>query len=116
MVPDQNPQKKLDRRIGPFEFFQQLARELADTSHSVYPGFLGLAEGNPTYRWIDKVCVPNLYLLMGDDNFLQFHTWQNYQHILKHLRGLLVCPRLGTKSELDAQAEALVRDQKRTPN
>ncbi len=105
VAPDRNPQKIL--KFNPFEHFQRLALELAKTPHSIYPGFLGLDEGNPTSQWIAKVCVPKLYLLMGDDNFLQFHNWQNYRHILQHLRGLLVCPRLGAKSELKAQARHL---------
>ena len=106
-VADSQDGLKCEHLLRPFEHFQQLAHELEDTPHSVYPGFLGLAEGNPTADWIDKVCVPKLYLLMGDDNFLQFHNWQNYQHILQHLRGLLVCPRLGAKSELGTQAGRL---------
>ncbi len=107
VAPDRNPEKDIHWDCGPFERFQKLALELEDTPYSIYPGFMALDEANPTYRWVGHIAIAKLYFLMGDDNFLHLHRWQNYATVVQHLSGLWVCPRGGTRPQLEEQAQRL---------
>ena len=107
VVPDRNPWKEKTPARCPFARFQKLAIHLEKSPHSIYPGFLGLPDLNPTANWIDKIKVPRKTLLMGDDNFLNLHRWQRVENILAAIAGIFVCPRQGIARNLKAQERRL---------
>lgn len=95
VVPDVNPWKK--GREGSvrcfYRSFLEICRTIMPFEFSVYSGFWGAEFENPTSSWLLKVEDKNKAMLIGDDNFLSFHKWQNSQKLLDELDALFVVPR-----------------------
>ena len=109
VVPDNNPWKAEQvREENPWEFCLNLARQLEETPHSLYPGFLGRSEPNPTVDWLLKVDAPERGLLLGDDNFISFDRWKDYQALAAGLAVIYVAPRKGDREKLDRMKEHLL--------
>jgi nicotinate-nucleotide adenylyltransferase len=109
VLPDNNPWKGPIDRECPWQFFQQLAANLAETSYSLYPGFLALTAPNPTVHWLPLVNVTNKWLLVGDDTFLGLAKWKDTDKLLSSVEGMYVCPRLEGSSALEQNKEELLK-------
>jgi nicotinic acid mononucleotide adenylyltransferase len=66
---------------------------LIGTQYHVYPGFLALKQVNPTCSWLPFVNIPEKNLLMGDDSYMNFLSWQSPEIILSTIKKLYVVPR-----------------------
>jgi len=96
IVPDSNPWKiqdgKSDKRCH-WQEYRELAHRFEKSSFSVYPGYFGMEEGNPTVNWFPYVDSPNKEFLMGLDSFFSFPRWKSVDVLLKTIRKLYVVPR-----------------------
>jgi len=102
IIPDKNPWKENEFK-DPLKEIINIVNAFENTSASIYPSFKVLSGGNPTISWIKKVKVKRKFLLIGDDSFLNFHKWKQYQDILQELYGLYVIPREGHKVKIEQQ-------------
>lgn len=93
VVPDRNPFKVQSDSDYVYDDFMKLAESLKDTSYSMYPGFLGLNEANPTSSWLPKVRISEKNFLMGDDSFMSLLSWKNPDILLNAITKLYVVPR-----------------------
>jgi nicotinate-nucleotide adenylyltransferase len=110
IVPDSNPWKSgvEHEKKCPWEQYLDLCFELKDTPYSIYPGFCGLEEANPTIDWFPKVQLEKKSLLVGDDNFLAFPKWQNFEELLQSIDTLYTTPRQADKLELEHMRDNLL--------
>ena len=92
MVLDRNPQKDL-RNLDLKNELQLIVNRLQNLNVSLYPGFWLKSEKNPTNVWIQKVMAQEKNLLMGDDSFINFFSWQKPEVILMNLKKIYVVPR-----------------------
>lgn len=92
MVLDRNPQKDL-RNLDLKNELQLIVNRLQNLDVSLYPGFWLKSEKNPTNVWIQKVMAQEKNLLMGDDSFINFFSWQKPEVILMNLKKIYVVPR-----------------------
>lgn len=93
IVPDRNPFKSQSESSPVFDDFQKLAESLKETTYSLYPGFLGLNEINPTSSWLPNVRISEKNFLMGDDSFMSLLSWKNPDILLNAITKLYVVPR-----------------------
>jgi len=94
VIPDYNPWKEGEsRRDLPYEQFLSLCEKLKGRDVSIYPGFLGVKESNPTINWLPLVKVEKKSLLIGADNFEKFEKWKDYQLLLRELTKIYIVPR-----------------------
>ncbi len=103
VVPDFNPWKTDQERVGPWQKLKDLCETLDQTDYSIYPGFLSLEKGNPTVDWFPKLTCKKKSLLIGDDSFLNLHKWKDVDELVKHITTLFVVPRGESEVELEAQ-------------
>ena len=102
VVPDRNPQKEM-REFFPYDEYLKLRETLKDTRYFIYPAFWGSHDKNPTYSWLPFVKIPEKNLLMGDDSFMNFLSWQQPEKILAAITKLYVVPRNYSKEECNSQ-------------
>ena len=93
IVPDKNPFKPQSESSPVFDDFQKLAESLKETTYSLYPGFLGSNEINPTSSWLPNVRISEKNFLMGDDSFMSLLSWKNPDILLNAITKLYVVPR-----------------------
>ncbi len=106
VVPDFNPWKGATPQLGSRCFFQRylaMARDLQSASYSVYSGFWGSEEPNPTINWLPHTQDQLRGLLIGDDNFMKFGQWKDYAYILRSINVLYTVPRLFSRIDLEEQ-------------
>lgn len=102
VVLDRNPQKEL-REIELKNDLKSILEKLVNLQVSIYPGFWIKNEKNPTAKWINKVKIPEVNLLMGDDSFMNFFSWISPEIILNRISKIYVVPRFFDKAKLNDQ-------------
>jgi nicotinate-nucleotide adenylyltransferase len=105
IVPDSNPWKKNHFDQCYFESYKNICEKFKDTSYSVYPGFYGLENSNPTIDWLPKALVKKKSLLMGDDNFIKIFKWKSATALISELDSIHVLARDYPKVEFDKTRE-----------
>jgi len=110
VVPDFNPWKdREDIQIGcGWEKYINLALALKDTTHSVFPGFLGLEKSNPTVDWLPFTNVEKKNLLVGEDSFLSLEKWKDTKKLISFLAKLYVVPREGDEKLVEETKKKLL--------
>lgn len=116
VMPDHNPWKEV--REGSLwqetkEIWQALGKIQDDCPQlhiSLYLGFLGLKQKNPTITWLRNVTPKEKWLLMGEDTFLNLHRWTHGDEVLMELDGLYVCPRAKPQEKVLEQKEFLIKE------
>jgi nicotinate-nucleotide adenylyltransferase len=98
VVLDRNPHKEF-RAVGPYDEYLKVKSELEGTQYYVYPAFLTLKQVNPTCTWLPFVKISEKNLLMGDDSYMNFLSWQSPEIILSAIKKLYVVPRKFTKQD-----------------
>lgn len=106
VVLDRNPQKET-RDFLPYDEYLKILEFLKGTRYFIYPAFWGSHEKNPTFAWLPLVKIPEKNLLMGDDSFMNFLSWQNPEKILEAITKLYVVPRNHTEKDCILQKEKL---------
>jgi len=106
VVMDRNPQKEI-RDFLPYDEYIIIKSQLKNTPYLVYPGFLGSRKTNPTCTWLPLVTIAEKNLLMGDDSFMNFLTWQSPEIILEAITKLYVVPRNFSLEECRNQQKKL---------
>lgn len=110
VVPDSNPFKERPGDLNcPWEQYLELCLKLKETPYSVYPGFCGIDEPNPTVGWLPLVKLERKSFLLGDDSFLAFPSWKDYKALIQSLDTLYVVPRKGSAEELERMREELLK-------
>lgn len=99
IVPDSSPWKPLQNEVCFFKSFMELAQKLNCSNYSLFPGFYGQTNPNPTIRWLPKVKISKKNLLMGDDSFINFPKWNQAQELSLHLHKIYVVPRWERREE-----------------
>ncbi|MGZ3787789.1 MAG: nicotinate-nicotinamide nucleotide adenylyltransferase [Bacteriovorax sp.] len=99
IVPDRNPFKANQEKENVYDDFVALAESLKETSYSLYPGFLGMRDLNPTSSWLPKVKISEKNFLMGDDSYMSLLHWKNPEILIKALTKLYVVPRQFSKAD-----------------
>lgn len=107
VVPDRNPWKEQGRKSCYWAAYKQICDELNDTPFSVFPGFWGQLDSNPTVSWLPKVELSQKSLLMGDDTFFGLHLWKDVESLLVVLDSVYVVPRQGKSKHREVQKELL---------
>lgn len=96
IVPDHNPLKQGLTDICFWERFKALKAVIGE-NQLIYPGFCGLEQANPTWKWVKAVKekLPNIKinLLMGDDNFESLEKWLSIDILLQNLGEIFIVPR-----------------------
>jgi nicotinate-nucleotide adenylyltransferase len=110
IVPDFNPWKEKKEDECAFTSFKNLCEKFKGTSYSIYPGFWGREKANPTIDWIPKVKYQKKALLIGDDNFLSFKKWKDYQSLLSELDSLYVVPRQHSQDSINNMKSELLSE------
>jgi len=112
VIPDNSPWKKLSPIISEcrFESYYKLCTELSQTHYEIYPAFWGREEKNPTVTWLPHTKLQRRGLLMGDDAFMEFKRWQNFNVLMASLNELFVVPRNHTLKEIEIQRRYFERD------
>lgn len=105
VIPDCNPEKKNEEKVNPYISFLDLCQRLKETSHSIYPGFLGRNKKNPTAHWLPEVKIEEKKFLMGDDSFMNLLNWQDASTLIKALAQIYIVPRI--YNELDCKKQML---------
>lgn len=107
VMPDKNPfkhNKKLARPLKAYvNFCKQLKKELNLGTKWIYPGFITLEEGNPTFEWIKQVTqnYPELeiHLALGYDSAFKIDKWYNADTLLKLIDGIYILSRKESDSD-----------------
>lgn len=107
VVPDHNPWKEQGRKSCYWASYKQICNKLAQTNYSIFPGFWGRNEGNPTVTWLPFVELKEKSLLMGDDSFFGLHIWKDVEILLAALDSVYVVPREGKTKQREVQKELL---------
>jgi nicotinate-nucleotide adenylyltransferase len=108
LILDRNPQKEA-RDFLPYDEYLKIFRELKDTHYFIYPAFWGSRQQNPTCAWLPMVKIAEKNLLIGDDSFMNFLTWQSPEKILMALSKLYVVPRNFSLDERELQKMKLLK-------
>ncbi|WP_417336714.1 hypothetical protein [Halobacteriovorax marinus] len=108
IIPDRNPWKSELEKECYFKSFKELCLKFSDSPYSVFPGFYGLEEGNPTVDWLPRTIFKNKSLLIGDDNFTSFSKWKDYKELLNHLDTIFVLSRNHSMKEIEQTAQDLL--------
>ena len=95
VIPDFNPWKsgEFGGELCFYQSYLKLSQMLEETPYSIYSGFWGAEEPNPTIRWIPYTKDISKALLIGDDNFLVLEEWKDYTRLLRSIQTLYVVPR-----------------------
>lgn len=109
IVPDCNPFKKNNKDQDVYYQFLELSELLRDTKYSLYPGFLGKNQPNPTASWLPKVKIKEKNFLMGDDSYMSLLTWNEPSKIIESLTILYVVPRLHSREEYLIQEKKILK-------
>lgn len=105
IMPDKNPFKEVSSTINPFTEYIKLALKLKAEinlgSKWIFPGFMLLEDGNPTYRWVKKLKINypkiEVSLAMGFDSAKDIKDWINSEELLKRLNGIYILSRKETE-------------------
>ena len=103
VIPDLNPLKEKKNNQIVLKDYLDLVQKLSVNKVSLYPGFLGKNELNPTVDWLPFVQSKIKNLLVGDDTFLDFQKWKNPQELFLHINKLYVVPRNFTHNDYQSQ-------------
>lgn len=107
IIPDFNPWKEV-RQDSTWNELRTLWLFAGKRKRvSLFSGFLGKGEKNPTASWLPDLVVKKKWLLMGDDSFLSLNQWKDVDVLVDSLEGILVCPRQGLEAALSQQAKQL---------
>ncbi len=90
IVPDSNPWKKQAFDGCFWKSINQIQRKL---DRPLFPGFWGVESSNTTFSWFKDVSFSKKSLLIGDDNFLSFHKWFEFEKLLELVYRIYVVPR-----------------------
>ena len=105
IVPDSSPWKKNTFNKCYFKEFMSLCFRLKETPYSIFPGFFGLEQSNPTSCWITGVTAQRISFLMGDDNFKSIFSWKEPRVFLNALSDIYILSRNYKTSELEDVAK-----------
>jgi nicotinate-nucleotide adenylyltransferase len=108
LILDRNPQKEA-RDFLPYDEYLKITCELKNTSYFIYPSFWGSRQQNPTCSWLPIVKIAEKNLLMGDDTFMNFLSWQSPEKVIKALTKLYVVPRIYSLEECGLQEMKLLK-------
>ena len=108
VVLDRNPEKE-NRTFMPYEEYLKIKEKLLGTEFFIYPAFWGSSKPNPTNTWLPEVKIAEKNLLIGDDAFMHFQSWQKPEIILKAITKLYVVPRIYSKSDCAEQKKQLLK-------
>lgn len=103
VIPDLNPLKEKNSNLMVLKDYLELVKNLSESHASLYPGFLGRNELNPTVNWLPFVQSKIKNLLVGDDTFLDFQKWKNPQELFIHINKLYVVPRNYSLNDYQSQ-------------
>ena len=99
VVPDSSPWKQGAVFQGcRFQSYLSLANKLKDKHIPVYPGYWGMEDGNPTFKWLSglKLKVNSnvpLALVMGLDTYQNILTWSQAKELIMLLSKIYVVRR-----------------------
>ena len=93
IVPDSSPWKDNSFDSCYFETYLKICKNFKDSRYSIFPGFFGLEDPNPTIDWIKNTLVKEKSLLMGDDNFINLFKWKDSRDLMKELTSIYVLAR-----------------------
>jgi len=110
VVPDSNPWKSMDENIDRKCFWRSLleiCQQLAGRDITIFPGFWGAEQGNPTISWLSQTNFKQYALVMGDDAFLSLHQWFAAEKLIKILHKVYIIPRGASAAALLAQKKKI---------
>ncbi|MDD0853576.1 hypothetical protein HBN50_10725 [Halobacteriovorax sp. GB3] len=108
IVPDANPWKEDQSHLhSTWSLFLEIVSKFKNSTYSIYPGFWGIMKKNPTVQWLPSVACQKKNLLIGDDNFMAFDKWTNFETLMKSLHTLYVVPRQFEIVELEKKRSEL---------
>lgn len=112
VVPDNSPWKQASVPIHDCRFarYFKLCKDLEDTSYEVYPSFWGVEDTNPTVNWLPHTKLHHRGLLMGDDAFMEFHRWLNFNVLIAALNEIFVVPRNHSLGEIEVRRLSFEQD------
>lgn len=112
IVPDNSPWKHQPAPQTDCRFvrYKELCQTLKDTAFEVYPAFWGIEEANPTVNWLPHTRLRHKGLLMGDDSFMEFHRWLNFNVLMASLNELFVVPRNHSLGEIEMRKVSFEND------
>lgn len=99
VIPDVNPWKKNNSVLCVWKKYLEICQKLSDTPYSVFPGFIGSENSNPTVDWLPLVDCPEKSIVMGDDNFFQLDSWKDWKKLVSDLSVIYVVSRVSTGPE-----------------
>ena len=108
VVPDYNPFKGALQVPCAFARYRALRMAIKDMGVSVYPGFCGREDPNPTYFWLRQL-NRRASLLVGADSLMAIHTWAESTALLGLIDELFIAQRGVDHAAMRAQVEALLR-------
>lgn len=114
VMPDHNPWKEVredslwQEACDIWQALKGIKKDCESLKLSLFLGFLGLKQKNPTITWLRKVAMKEKWLLMGEDTFLSLHKWTHGDEVLQELTGLYVCPRAKPQEKVLAQRDHLI--------
>lgn len=106
VILDRNPQKN-NREISLKNEIVDIVNKLKNYSVSIYPEFWISNTKNPTASWISNIIIPEVNLLMGDDSFMSFFTWEEPEIVLKKLTKIYVVPRNFSSNDFTEQIQKM---------
>lgn len=112
IVPDYNPWKSKTKcdDICRWESFSQLAKSMKSSTYSFYPGYWGIQTPNPTIDWLKDVEYEIVNIVIGDDNFINFHKWKEYPKIIKLVNKVFIIPRNEKPEDIKRQMDFLSKN------
>lgn len=96
VIPDISPWKKNASELCVWKKYLEICQKLSETPYSIFPGFLGSENGNPTVNWLPLVNCPEKSILMGDDNFFELDSWKDWEKLVGALTAIYVVARLSS--------------------
>ncbi|WP_290732234.1 hypothetical protein [Halobacteriovorax sp. JY17] len=108
IVPDRNPWKEEMEIDCFFKSFMELARRFEETQFSLFPGFYGLEQPNPTVDWLPRAEFTKKFLLIGDDNFCTFLKWKEVEKLANSLEGIFVLNRNHSQTEIEGAIQEIL--------
>lgn len=98
-VPSSNPYTKLNDNMATHYNRQMMAVIATQHDHRFRVCDDYIEPGQPTYTYItvkklkELYKEDKLYLILGEDAYIDFCKWKNYQELIKDITGFYVCPR-----------------------
>ena len=102
IVPDSSPWKDRSLARCYYKSYLEICRKFEKTNYSIFPGFFGLEQPNPTSHWIRRLVSTDCSFLMGDDNYKALFKWIDIEELLLNLSNIYVLSRDHSLESLEA--------------